>query len=170
MPDNQKPVFLVDAYSDPAILRVRGKATYLNCTPVGPALEQLLRQGKREVVVDFENCQGMDSTFLGILAGAALQLRRADPPGNLTLCRLGPRNLELVRNLGLHRIAHVDESGQPSPRDAAHSRALAPGTESEAESTRIVLKAHENLVEADEGNERKFQDVIAFLKNQVEES
>ena len=32
-----------------------------------------------------------------------------------------------------------------------------------------VLKAHENLVRADKDNAPKFQDVIAFLRNQVEE-
>jgi anti-sigma B factor antagonist len=37
----------------------------------------------------------------------------------------------------------------------------------ELESARLVLAAHENLVEADENNRAKFQDVLAFLKGRV---
>jgi len=39
----------------------------------------------------------------------------------------------------------------------------------EVSDAKKVLAAHENLAEADESNVAKFQDVIAFLKNQVEQ-
>jgi len=32
-----------------------------------------------------------------------------------------------------------------------------------------VLEAHENLVSADESNRGKFQDVLVFMKNRVEQ-
>jgi anti-sigma B factor antagonist len=32
-----------------------------------------------------------------------------------------------------------------------------------------VLEAHENLVTADESNRGKFQDVLVFMKNRVEQ-
>ena len=38
----------------------------------------------------------------------------------------------------------------------------------EVSDAKSVLSAHENLVKADTDNAAKFQDVIAFLKNQVE--
>jgi hypothetical protein len=37
------------------------------------------------------------------------------------------------------------------------------------ESARLVLEAHENLVAADPANQGKFQDVMAFLRNRVEQ-
>jgi hypothetical protein len=37
------------------------------------------------------------------------------------------------------------------------------------ENARMVLEAHENLVNADESNRSKFQDVLAFLRNRVEQ-
>ena len=36
--------------------------------------------------------------------------------------------------------------------------------QSEAESARLVLEAHENLVAVDEANRSKFQDVLAILR------
>jgi anti-sigma B factor antagonist len=166
MPD-PKPVFLVNAYSDPVVVRIEGRASFVNSGALKNFFAELLRQGKSRFVVDFANCTSMDSTFLGVLAGAALQLRRLDPPGSLTLARVGERNLELVRNLGLHRLATVDAGGAPLEA-AGESRALEESKRDELENARLVLEAHENLVTADSANAAKFQDVLAFLRNRVE--
>jgi hypothetical protein len=47
----------------------------------------------------------MDSTFLGILVGLALKLRKFEDEGFLTLVNLRGRNLETVKNLGIQKIA-----------------------------------------------------------------
>ncbi len=39
----------------------------------------------------------------------------------------------------------------------------------ELENARMCLEAHENLVEADQANQEKFQDVLVFLKNRVDQ-
>ena len=39
----------------------------------------------------------------------------------------------------------------------------------ELDRARHVLESHEHLVAADESNRAKFQDVLAFLKNRVEQ-
>jgi hypothetical protein len=109
----------------------------------------------------------MDSTFLGVLAGAALELRRQSPPGTLTLARVGERNLELIRNLGLHRLATVD-SGNHTLNPMGNSSPLSEQAHTEIERARLVLEAHENLVTTDTANAAKFQDVMAFLRNRLE--
>jgi hypothetical protein len=40
---------------------------------------------------------------------------------------------------------------------------------SDMENARLVLEAHENLVAADPANRGKFQDVMAFLRNRVDQ-
>jgi anti-sigma B factor antagonist len=161
------PVFLVDAYSEPVLVRIEGRAAFQNSANLRDFFGEMQRQGKTRFVVDFLHCTSMDSTFLGVLAGLALELRKKTPPGSMTLCRLGPRNLELIRNLGLHRLMLV-ESGE-SPLDiSGETQALAERARGELESARLVLEAHENLVAADAGNAAKFQDVLAFLRNRVE--
>ena len=39
----------------------------------------------------------------------------------------------------------------------------------ELENARMCLEAHENLVEADQANQEKFQDVLVFMKNRVDQ-
>ncbi|HZZ58475.1 MAG TPA: STAS domain-containing protein [Opitutaceae bacterium] len=163
-----KPVFLVDAYSDPVLVRIEGRANFQNSVCLRDFVNETVGEGRRHFVIDFLHCTGMDSTFLGVLAGAAMQLRKATPPGGLTLVRVGPRNLELVRNLGLHRLLTVD-SGEFPMSFQRQDAALACSDRSELDNARVCLEAHENLVAADEGNRAKFQDVLVFLRNRVEQ-
>jgi anti-sigma B factor antagonist len=161
--------FLVDAYSDPVAVKVLGRASFSNSAGIRDFLKEMVRQGKVRMVIDFSHCTGMDSTFLGVLAGAALDLRRSNPPGSLVLTGLGPRNLELIYNLGMHRLATVDPGGAKSGLEK-RLQPIEPRQQSEIESARLCLEAHESLVEADANNLGKFQDVLAFLKNRVEQS
>ena len=162
----QKPVYLVDASSDPVLVRIDGRASFQNSASLRDFVSEMRRQGKTRFVIDFLNCAGMDSTFLGVLAGAALELKKANPKGSLILARVGQRNLELIRNLGLHRLLTIDAENLPLNVDHCDT-ALQCSNRSELESARLVLEAHENLVSADESNRSKFQDVMTFLKNRV---
>jgi anti-anti-sigma regulatory factor len=166
MPDSE-PSFLVNPYVEPVIVRVLGRACFLNSAPVKALFEQLMKDGRRRFIVDFKACTGMDSTFLGILAGLAIQLMRAEEKGSVVLTRLGARNTELIKNLGLHRLMLLDE-GEATGGEGDFVQVPAGMPLSELENARMVLNAHENLVELDESNQSKFQDVISFLKNQVE--
>ena len=167
MTEPAKPTFLVDAYADPVLVRIEGRASFANSGSLKDFFTEMTRQGKARFVVDFQQCTSMDSTFLGVLAGAALELRRRIPPGALTLTRVGERNLELIRNLGLHRLATVDAGDFPM-NFAGEAQALDSKAKTEIESARLVLEAHEHLVSADSANAAKFQDVLAFLRNRVD--
>ncbi|HXA14893.1 MAG TPA: STAS domain-containing protein [Opitutaceae bacterium] len=168
MSDSTKSIYFVDAHSDPVLVRIEGRASFQNSACLHDFVDEMLRQGKTRFVIDFQRCTSMDSTFLGVLAGAALSLRKRNPPGSLVLLRIGPRNLELVRNLGLHRLLTVDCGDTPVAFNAPAVALPCPDRD-ELENARLVLEAHENLVSVDESNRGKFQDVLAFLKNRVDQ-
>jgi anti-anti-sigma regulatory factor len=167
MPESNAPVFLVDAYADPVVVRIDGRASFLNSASLKDFFSGMIKQGKRRFVVDFRLCASMDSTFLGVLAGAAIELRRQNPPGQLTLARVGERNLELIRNLGLHRLAIVDP-GMQTADPMGVGQALTQQARTEVDNARLMLEAHENLVATDPANAAKFQDVLTFLKARLE--
>jgi anti-anti-sigma factor len=163
-----KPIYLVDAYSDPVVIRIDGRASFQNSGCLRDFIIEMLARGKTRFVLDFQHCASMDSTFLGVLAGAAIELRKSAPTGSIVVTRVGQRNLELMRNLGLHRLLTID-SGDFSMSFQTCNTPLEAKKCSEIENARLVLEAHENLVNADESNRTKFQDVIAFLRNRVEQ-
>jgi anti-sigma B factor antagonist len=163
MSDPQQPTFLVNAYADPVVIKVIGKANYLNCNSFREFIEKIMGSGCRRIFIDFTQCRGMDSTFLGILAGTAIELRRQSPAGELAIGNLSDRNYELICNLGLQNLLTVINAAGLIDDDL---NALENKEVSEAKK---ILEAHRNLAKADKVNEAKFQDVIAFLQNQVEE-
>ena len=167
MNNTQQPTFLVSAYSDPVIVQINGKANYLNCNSFRIFIEKAVDEGNAHIVLDFKNCTGMDSTFLGILTGTALELRRQSPAGILILCNLSERNHDLVYNLGLQNLLTIDKD-LIGVIDATRKEQFSELKNVKVSDAKEVLKAHENLVKADEENRVKFQDVIAFLKNQTE--
>lgn len=155
--------FQVDPQSDPVYVCIQGKANYLNCAPLGQFLDRMLNRGIRRFAIDFTLCQGMDSTFLGILAGTALELRKTTPAGELILEGVTGRNLDLIRNLGLHRILTISTE---SPETA--SRPLE-SMDPQPAAPEVLLKAHRNLIQADQANQGRFQDVIDFLSRETGE-
>lgn len=168
MPDTGlQSVYLVDCDTDPVRIKISGKANFQNSACLRDFFQLMLSSGKYRFALDFEQCATMDSTFLGVLAGAAIEIKRKASDGKLTLFRLGDRNLELVRSLGLHRLMTV-ESGELPILLSATSRALNCEGKSELDSAKLALEAHQNLVKADESNREKFQDVLVFLKNKVD--
>lgn len=169
MPETaSKPVFLVDAYSDPVVVRVDGRASFQNSSCLRDFVTEMLARGKTRFVLDFQHCASMDSTFLGVLAGAAIELRKTASQGSIVATRVGQRNLELMRNLGLHRLLTID-AGDFALSFQKCDTPLEAKKCSEIENARMVLEAHEHLVSADETNRSKFQDVLAFLRNRVEQ-
>jgi anti-anti-sigma regulatory factor len=161
------PAFLVDAESDPVAVRVLGRASFQNSACLKDFIGEMLRTGRVRFVLDFERCSGIDSTFLGVLAGAALELRKRSGGGSLVLARVGERNLELMRNLGLHRLLVIDGNGPGPIVEKCRQEIACSPRRSELENARLVLEAHENLVAADPSNLGKFQDVLVFLRSRV---
>ncbi|AKC82275.1 anti-sigma factor antagonist [Verrucomicrobia bacterium IMCC26134] len=171
MPEVANPTFLVNADSDPVVIRIEGRASFQNSSSLKEFFADMIGKGKIRFVIDFINCTTMDSTFLGVLAGAALELRKLQPAGSMVFSRVGPRNQELVRNLGLHRLVLLDlGDADTAVKLAQPVKALAPGEKlDELANARHVLAAHENLITADAQNLVKFQDVLNYLKDRIQQ-
>jgi len=153
--------YLVRVSGDTASMVVVGKASYLNCRSAGDFFAAVSEKGCGKIVVDCLGCTGMDSTFLGMIAGAAIRLRKTN--GKLTLLNLNERNSELIENLGLGKLVEIVDTSAPSEPEDAQTLPSSNAT------TSGILHAHESLIEADSANKAKFEDVIAFLKKETKE-
>ena len=81
--------------------------------------------------------------------------------GSLSLAGLNERNGELIENLGLGKIVTIIDA----PVQSATAQEQLSATNATTEG---ILSAHENLVAADSANLSKFEDVITFLKKEME--
>jgi len=167
MEEKQQPVYKFHAEGDSVFTKVNGRASYLNCAPLKEFFHAQVAAGRRCFAIDFEGCSSMDSTFLGILVGVALELRKTDPPGSMALLQLGERNLDVVRNLGVHRLMSVDTIG--SGIDFTSAKAIESNGEWVLADEESIRDAHKRLSELNENNARMFRDVVGFLEKNQEE-
>ncbi len=148
-------------------IRVEGKGSFQNSTPLKEFAREMLGRGHREFVVDLKECPFMDSTFMGTLASIALK-SRAEGTGGLHIVNLNERNQDLLCNLGLDQLMQLDPS---SPGPVLNGQAVALETagmpDKQAEAL-TMLEAHEAVVAANPENEAKFRDVLDFLRQNVE--
>jgi anti-anti-sigma factor len=162
---------LVGDIGDVFWVRVEGKGCFQNSVYVKQVVKSVLQQGQRNFVVDLERCTTMDSTFLGTLTGAALDLREAGG-GRLTVLNANARNQQLLTSLGLDHILELDTQGatwQNERKLASEELAQCEDREAlcKAAQAEHVLQAHVALTQANSENECRFRDVIEFLKTEL---
>jgi anti-sigma B factor antagonist len=175
-------------------VKIEGRGSFQNSGCLKAFYLQLIKDGVTRFVVDLQDCTYLDSTFLGILLGLGLKLKeRGD--SLLHILNASPRNLELLKNLGLDRLINIQGNGEGPAGPAGKKRgndnsgggggvsgAKAIGlngvTESDlkempcpvptrAEAAPTILEAHENLMEFDARNVPKFKDVVEFLREDL---
>jgi anti-sigma B factor antagonist len=118
------------------------------------------------VVLDLSECIGMDSTFMGVLAGLSGRLKQNGQA--LELINLSKKNTELLATLGVDQvIAHYSHNhGHELPDQPAQSLPTASASKKDLAET--ALQAHETLVELSEENRPRFKRVIEYLKADVD--
>lgn len=153
-------------------MRVDGKGTFQNSIEVKRCFQSVIATGTKDFVVDLERCPMMDSTFLGTLTGAALNLRESGG-GGLSVLNANERNQHLLTSLGLDHILDLDLDGTAWVAErklVCKELAQCEGQTVPAckeEQALQVLRAHQALTEANEANECKFRDVIQFLEDEL---
>ena len=152
--------------ADTASVRVLGRGTL----KIGPVLRDFLalaeENGIRRAVFDLTRCETLDSTFLGIIAGLAMRLRKKG--GGVSVSGLSPRTQGLFHTLGIDHLVEVRpaDSAAEIPPPAAGMQTLDRNAPSRA-ADETILEAHEDLVSASGENLQRFRDVIDYMRDSV---
>ena len=133
--------------------------------------EERVRAGERLVVMDLGGCGGMDSTFMGTLAGLATCLSKAGG-GALHVAAPGERNRVSLEELGLGAMLAVDPPDAPwrGRMEEARAGLVALGEAppmTDRQRAEQVLEAHRVLSAAHGPNVRKFAGVVKVLEQEL---
>jgi anti-sigma B factor antagonist len=151
--------------------RVVGRGTFQNSQPLHQFALERIDQGQDEFIIDFGACQGMDSTFLGVLAVIALRMRRDGTKAAVHIVNINPRNLEILQTLGLDRLFLIDDDA-PAPLADTHYQLL-PNTDiaqleqgvEKGQIADLMIEAHDTLVRTDPRNTPRFKELAGILRN-----
>jgi len=156
------------AITDHAVLiQVTGRGSFKVAAPLKQFIIQVTSQRPLSTVaIDLEECVGMDSTFMGVLAGLAGRLKKNSQ--TLELINLSEKNVQLLQTLGVDQVLsfYRDDHGHQLAAHETTSVSAAPSSQKEMAET--ALRAHEKLVQINEANRPKFKRVIEFLKEDVD--
>jgi anti-anti-sigma regulatory factor len=143
----------------------------LNSPAVKAFGDERIASGEHQLVVDLEVCTGMDSTFMGTLAGMAARLS-AMAGGVLQIAEPGERNRRSLEDLGLDFLMEIDPPSATwrgkveSIRKELRSP-QAGGALDSLQRTRHVLEAHQTLSDVNHKNAREFSKVVDILENEL---
>jgi anti-anti-sigma regulatory factor len=146
-------------------VRVHGLATMSNCLCLRTFLESLLAEGRSFIVVDLADCTGMDSTFMGVLAGAATYERNDKMPG-VAAVNVSEPLLHLLKNVGLTELIFIE----PEPFEAPPLEFVRLEEQrGEKELLACVHTAHEHLMKINDRNEEIFRPYVAALELEMKQ-
>lgn len=134
--------------------------------------DERIAAGERCLVVDLDACTGMDSTFMGTLAGMASRLSGVPGGGVVQIAESGARNRRSLEDLGLDFLLEIDPPGavwasrlDEIRAELTHSRkAETPG---QVQRAKHVLEAHQTLADANDKNARTFSNVVTVLEDEL---
>lgn len=156
-----------------ALVRVEGRGSFKSSTALKEFGRAALAAGCDTAVLDMADCVGMDSTFMGTLAGLATRLRQREH-GAMILLNLNPRVRGLVATLGLDRLVQAYEPGN-TPESlrgllalSDSMRALETPETSRETTTRTMIEAHEQLLSLAPDNLPRFKDVLTYLREDLQ--
>ncbi|WP_324287891.1 STAS domain-containing protein [Luteolibacter sp. SL250] len=162
---------LVGTFERFSWIRCVGKGSFLTSPAMKAFGDDAISNGERCLVVDLGACTGMDSTFMGTLAGMAARLSVVDG-GTLQIADAGERNRRSLEDLGLDFLMEIDPpSADWRGKVEEVRKSLKPPKNgvSAGNQARHVLEAHQVLSQANESNARKFSTVVDLLEAELAE-
>lgn len=161
-------------FSDSLWIRCSSRGSFINSPALKSIADKYLGSGGTRIVVDLELCPGVDSTFMGTLAGIARQSMAAG--GGVEIASPSARTRAAMESLGLDMLLELDPAGAPWQAELAERRAIlaqasgAPTEEtpmSESDRTRHVLEAHNTLRTMNKQNDETFGYVCETLEEDL---
>jgi anti-sigma B factor antagonist len=164
---------LVTIRKNCAMIKVNGYVSF----KMGPSIKRFgaaaVDNGCTKIIFDMERCLGMDSTFMGVMAGLAIRTKN-DVKGEVVAMNLSPKTDSLLATLGLNRLIDCYQVGLLSEKleselaDIMDLENLELDGQDKLSSLTTMLEAHQNLIDVSpEENLPRFKDVITYLEQDL---
>jgi len=129
--------------------------------------ELVERKDVGNVVIDMRECTYIDSTDLGILARITISQTQKSAPQPILLYTKGSDIGAILKDVGFSRVFNMMLDHELGDVDL--QKIESEGTKDELEIAKMMLNAHQLLINLDEGNDEKFSTVVDIMKQNVDE-
>lgn len=138
-------------------LQYIGKGSFLQSSSLKSNLLEAAKVSK-QIYLDLSLCEGMDSTFMGILVSISKQL---DESITLELIYVNSSLEELMQGLGLQYFLTIkNDAGNAIDLESQLKPALQPVVDNVSIDQDNIYTAHQTLSDLNPENAEKFKDVL----------
>ena len=154
-------IILADANATEARIKISGRATFVFGQDLQEFFTRVMAAGVKQIVVDASECASMDSTFMGVLAMAALDQTQAV---SVVIANPTKKVVDQLTGLGILRYFTLTE--RVLSADCLHPLGdLMRGLQKDEATLRdTMVRAHEALGTANPANIERFRQVVELLK------
>lgn len=153
---------------DFACVRVIGRANFA-CSPgFERAVNELIQIHPARLIMDLEQCQLMDSTFLGVLSSGAERFCQEVPDHHcIELSNPNERVMGLIESLGVSSL-FCRQTGELSLPEDVRAKRLDLQHTTKIQLKETSLAAHEQLMQVNPANKARFAELTRTLKEDLD--
>ncbi|MFW5996786.1 MAG: STAS domain-containing protein [Verrucomicrobiota bacterium] len=145
-------------------IRVIGRATFKISRELREYIIQTLNDGVCSVIIDLSECDGMDSTFMGVMAMIGLE---AKGKASVLVVNAGEKLRNLLDSIGVSRLVEYMEKDMAEGN--WHNLCEAAAERDDMKQVAPTVRdAHKTLMELSPENIPKFQNVVEMLSEELE--
>lgn len=153
--------------NDKVFIRVLGRGSFKVSATMKQFINSMIDSVTLSaIVIDLEECIGMDSTFMGVLAGLSGRLKKENI--QLDLIHISDKNANLLATLGVDQLLSFYSNDHGHTVPAKDTKVLPTKDATKKDLAQTALDAHVELANLNEENRPKFKRVIEFLKADID--
>ena len=145
-------------------IKVTGLGSMNNCMSLLELCVALLDSGYSEAVFDLDKCTGMDSTFLGVIAGVATHGHDRKSP-IVAIVNCNKECLNSLETVGLTKFVQI-KSGRVNSPEVEMFR-LEEDEVGDVDRVGFIREAHEQLILIDQRNRELFGPLLRMLNDEL---
>jgi anti-anti-sigma factor len=148
------------------VLRYVGRVDYTVAPAIDRFVQTLFEDGRvRPFLFDLREARLIDSTNLGLLARIAERVRRGEGGASTIVSSREDIN-DVLSSMGFKEIFDLRSELPYTPR-AQTEELVTADVPSQGELLRTMLDAHRTLVTLNDGDRKRFQDVVSMLEAEM---
>lgn len=159
---------LIGRIPDGFLVQVTGKGTMEYCADLFQQVAAAIDDGTvHTVFFDLSKTQYLDSSFIGVIVSIQKKLKKNLPDtGEVILLDPSERVVEILSTMGLLELLPIRKDNEYKNVD--YGEEIRKRLDKTYEHIKILLESHQNLMEVNSDNRRKFSLVEEMLKKELE--
>ncbi len=164
MAENKTDKYLYGEIENKVFIKFVGNCTMKNSKTLEDLVKKILEGEKKDIILDLEECNYMDSTMLGLIAKITIKIKQMWQKNIYALNTPNIINASF-KSTGVSKLIEMIENKEEN-NIKVEELEIKDFDDKEAK-TRHILEAHKTLIGLSEENAKAFKNVVTLLEREL---